>query len=54
MALSEAITRSKNLQRCLTLLDIFDFSLSVDEINSIDLLNENYCVIPKSLCCIGY
>lgn len=49
-----AITRSKNLQRCLTLLDIFDFSLSVDEINSIDLLNENYCVIPKSLCCIGY
>lgn len=49
-----AITRSKKSQRCLALLDIFDFSLSVDEMNSIDLLNENYCIIPKSLCCIGY
>lgn len=49
-----AVTRSKNPQRCLALLDIFDFSLSVDDMNSIDLLNENYCIIPKSFCCIGY
>jgi len=36
------------------MLDLFDFELSQEEMAKIAYLNEDYCLIPKSVFCIGY
>jgi len=48
------VTRSKNTSRCISMLDLFDFELSQEEMAKIAYLNEDYCLIPKSVFCIGY